>query len=142
MSLLNLLKFRLPKILDERGNLSVFENNGYFPFSIECISWFCSGEDTKYDGRLESNSFDLVVIVLAGSLKLLVREGLIEEEVLLDDACNCICLPVTTSSRISWSSADTCAFIAANAAPESDKPLIHFFPNSKASLEQYELLGQ
>lgn len=142
MSLLTLRNFRLPKILDERGNLSVFENDGYFPFSIECVSWLCSGEDSWYETRLESSPFDLVVIVLAGSLKLWVKEGLIEEEILLDDACNCICLPAHVASRISWSSADTCAFIAANAAPGIEKPTIHLFPNNKAPLEQYELLGQ
>jgi len=142
MSLLNLRKFRLPKILDERGNLSVFENNGYLPFEIACTSWFCSGEDTHYDTRLGSSPFDLVVIVLAGSLKLFVKEGLIEEEMLLDDACNCICLPATAASRISWSAADTCVFIAANAASTTGRPDIHLLPNSKASLERYELLGQ
>ena len=135
-------KFRLPKILDERGNLSVFENNGYFPFEIACVSWFCSNEDTYYNTRLGSSPFDLIVIVLAGSLKLLVKDGLIEEEVLLDDACNCICLPAAAISRISWSSADTCAFIAAGAATGADKPLIHLLPTSKAPLEQYELLRQ
>jgi len=142
MSLLTLRKFQLPKILDERGNLSVFENDGYFPFSIECTSWLCSGEDSWYDSRLESSTFDLVVIVLAGALKLLVKDGLIEEEVLLDMSCNCICLPSHVASRISWSSADTCAFIAANAALSTEKPMIHLFPNNKAPLEQYELLGQ
>jgi hypothetical protein len=142
MSLLTLRNFTLPRILDERGNLSVFENDGYFPFSIECVSWLCSGEDSRYDTRLGSSPFDLVVIVLAGSLKLWVKEGLIEEEVLLDDACNCICLPAHVASRISWSSADTCAFIAASAAPGIEKPMIHIFPNNKAPLEQYELLGQ
>lgn len=142
MSLLNLRKFPLPKILDERGNLSVFENNGYFPFEIECVSWFYSGEDTHYDTPPGSSPFDLVVIVLAGSLKMLVKEGLIEEEILLDDACNCICLPAMAASCISWSAADTCAFIAANTAPSTGRPHIHLFPNNKASLEQYELLGQ
>jgi len=142
MSLLNLRKFRLPKILDERGNLSVFENNGYFPFEIACISWFCSGEDTYYDTRLGASPYDLVIIVLAGSLKIVVKEGLIEEEILLDDAGNCICLPATVASRISWSSADTCAFIAANAAMETGNPQIHLLPNSKASLKQHELLRQ
>jgi hypothetical protein len=142
MSLLNLQKIRLPKILDERGNLSVFENNGYFPFEIACTSWFCSGEDTWYDTRLSSSSFDLVVIVLAGALKMQVKELLIEEEILLDDTCNCICIPAATTSRISWSAADTCAFIAANAAMETGKPVIHLLPTSKAPLEQYELLRQ
>jgi len=183
-------KFRLPKILDERGNLSVFENNGYFPFEIQWVSWFFSEADSAYDTRLASQ--DQVVIVLSGSLKINVRQtglpeniarfpecsnvcrpsddllrhgphrsepsqssvldnepparyvikdGLLEEEILLNDVCNCIHLPASTASRISWSAADTSAFITGSALTDAGQLYINFLPNRKTAHEHYELLG-
>jgi hypothetical protein len=39
--------FPLPKVYDEIGNLSFFENNYFFPFEIVWVSWIFANYKTE-----------------------------------------------------------------------------------------------
>ena len=142
MSLTTVKKFQLPTILDERGNLSVFENDLYFPFRIKWVSWFWTDADISYDAEPDYQADGRIMVILSGSMKLVVSTIFAEEEeIILNDTCNCIYIPPMTGLQLRSSHKNTTAFIASEAPVGTEKPDIHFLSPRKASYEQYQLLG-
>lgn len=75
MSFAEVRLIQLPKILDERGNLSFFENNKQLPFEIERVYWIYDvpgGE--KRGGHANKNSQE-VIIALSGSFDVILNDG-------------------------------------------------------------------
>lgn len=52
---------QLPKILDQRGNLSFFENNNHLPFTIQRVHWIYDApggeEQDRIIRKLSANSY-------------------------------------------------------------------------------------
>lgn len=70
---------QLPKIIDERGNLSFLENNNQIPFDIKRTYWIydVKGEEIRGGHAFkESREF---IIALSGSFDLVLNDG--EKEV-------------------------------------------------------------
>ena len=65
----------LPKILDERGNLSFVENNNQIPFTIKRTYWLYDvpGGESR-GGHAEKNNEELV-IAISGSFEIYVDDG-------------------------------------------------------------------
>ena len=139
MSLSTVKKFQLPTILDARGSLSVFENNRYFPFEIQWVSWFWNHAEIRYDADPQYNDFEQVIVLLSGSLLLSVSDGIEEVELVLDHSSNCIYIPPMILVQLKYASKDSTAFIASNVPAATEKPSLHFFRNRKASHEQFPL---
>ena len=69
----------LPKILDERGNLSFFENSNQIPFDIKRTYWIYDvpgGEIRGSHAFKESHEF---IVALSGSFDVVLHDG--EKEV-------------------------------------------------------------
>ncbi len=65
----------LPRILDQRGNLSFLEGNNHIPFEIKRTFWIYDvpgGEDRGGHAYLQSEEF---VIALSGSLDVVLNDG-------------------------------------------------------------------
>ncbi|MBR1564500.1 MAG: WxcM-like domain-containing protein [Paludibacteraceae bacterium] len=65
----------LPKILDERGNLSFIEQNNHVPFKIKRVYWIYDvpgGESRGAHGYRENEEF---VVALSGSFDVLIDNG-------------------------------------------------------------------
>ena len=65
----------LPKFLDERGNLSFFENDNQLPFTIQRVHWIYDvpgGEDRGGHAFKENQE---VVIALSGAFDVVVDDG-------------------------------------------------------------------
>lgn len=66
---------QLPKIIDERGNLSFLENNNQIPFDIKRTYWIydVKGEEIRGGHAFkESHEF---IIALSGSFDLILNDG-------------------------------------------------------------------
>ena len=75
MSLNKVVKIELPKILDERGNLSFFENNNQIPFKIRRTYWIYDvpgGEVRGSHAFKESQEF---IVALSGSFDVILHDG-------------------------------------------------------------------
>ena len=68
----------LPKILDERGNLSFFENSNQVPFDIKRTYWIYDvpGGETR-GGHAFKESHELIV-ALSGSFDIVLHDGVRE----------------------------------------------------------------
>lgn len=68
-----------PKIPDERGNLSFFENNVHIPFSISRTYWIYDVPGGEVRGGHAYKSLQEVIIALSGSFDVVLNDGVSEK---------------------------------------------------------------
>lgn len=66
---------KLPKIEDERGNLSFFENNVQIPFSIKRTYWIYDVPGGEFRGGHAFRQQQEVIIALSGSFDVILHDG-------------------------------------------------------------------
>ncbi|MCF2876619.1 MULTISPECIES: sugar 3,4-ketoisomerase [unclassified Tenacibaculum] len=66
---------QLPKILDERGNLSFLESNSHVPFEIKRTFWIYDVPGGEIRGGHAFKEQKEFIIVLSGSLDVIVFDG-------------------------------------------------------------------
>lgn len=75
MSLAQIKLINLPKILDERGNLSFLEENNHIPFKIQRVYWIYDvpgGEERGGHGYKKNQE---LIIALSGSFDVVLNDG-------------------------------------------------------------------
>jgi len=70
---------QLPKLLDERGNLSFFENNNQVPFNIARTYWIYDVPGGEARGGHAYRTLQEVIVALSGSFDVVLSNG--KEEV-------------------------------------------------------------
>jgi dTDP-4-dehydrorhamnose 3,5-epimerase-like enzyme len=65
----------LPKILDQRGNLSFFESEKHIPFPIKRIFWIYDVPGGEIRGGHAYHANEEVIIALSGSFDIVVNDG-------------------------------------------------------------------
>lgn len=68
-----------PKIPDERGNLSFFENDVQIPFSISRTYWIYDVPGGEVRGGHAYKSLQEVIIALSGSFDVVLHDGVSEK---------------------------------------------------------------
>ena len=66
---------QLPKFLDDRGNLSFFENDKQLPFAIKRVHWIYDVPGGEERGGLAYMETEEFIIALSGSFDVLVDDG-------------------------------------------------------------------
>jgi len=74
----------LPKILDERGNLSFFENNNQIPFSIARTYWIYDVPGGEIRGGHAYYNLQEVIVALSGSFDVILNDGKEEKKFFLN----------------------------------------------------------
>jgi glyoxylate utilization-related uncharacterized protein len=69
----------LPKILDERGNLSFLEGDRHIPFAIKRTYWIYDVPGGEQRGGHAFKKQQEVIIALSGSLDVVVNDGVNEK---------------------------------------------------------------
>ena len=72
MSLDNVKIIELPKIIDERGNLSFIESENHIPFKIERTYWIYDVPGGEIRGGHAYKSQQEIIIALSGSFDVIV----------------------------------------------------------------------
>jgi len=75
---------QLPKILDQRGNLSFLESNNHIPFEIKRVFWIYDvpgGEVRGGHAYYESQEF---IIALSGSFEIVLNDGINKQRITLN----------------------------------------------------------
>ncbi len=75
MTLQDVKLLKLPKILDERGNLSLFENEKQIPFSIARAYWIYDVPGGETRGGHAYHSLQEVIVALSGSFDVVLNDG-------------------------------------------------------------------
>ena len=64
-----------PKVLDERGNLSFFQNEDHIPFSIARTYWIYDVPGGEVRGSHAYKSLNEVIVALSGSFDVVLHDG-------------------------------------------------------------------
>lgn len=75
---------QLPKIPDDRGNLSFFENNKQIPFDIKRTYWIYDVPGGEIRGGHAFKEQQEFIIALSGSFDVIVNNGTTEEKFTLN----------------------------------------------------------
>ncbi len=107
---------KLPKILDERGNLSFFENDNQIPFTIRRAYWIYDVPGGEVRGGHAYKSLQEVIVALSGSFDLVLNDGVNQKVFTLNRSYNAIYIPKTIWRHMENFSTNSLALIVADQA--------------------------
>ncbi len=105
---------QFPKILDERGNLSFFENNKQIPFAIKRVYWIYDVPGGEVRGGHAYKTLQEVVIALSGSFDVVLFDGKKEQRYTLNRSYTALYIPKMTWRHMDNFSTNSTALIAAD----------------------------
>lgn len=114
MSILKAQIINLPKILDERGNLSFFQNNHQVPFEIQRVYWIYDVPGGEKRGGHAYKSLQEVIIALSGSFDVVLNDGNEEKTFTLNRSYYGLYVPKMVWRQLENFSTNSVAFIAAD----------------------------
>ena len=104
----------LPKFLDERGNLSFFENDNQLPFAIKRVHWIYDVPGGEERGGLAYKETEEFVVAMSGSFDVLVDDGKQQYHFSLNRSYKGVYIPAGTWRTITNYSTNAVAVIAAS----------------------------
>ena len=104
----------LPKFLDERGNLSFFENDNQLPFAIKRVHWIYDVPGGEERGGLAYKETEEFIVAMSGSFDVLVDDGEQQYHFSLNRSYMGVYVPAGTWRTITNYSTNSIAVIAAS----------------------------
>lgn len=105
---------QLPKFLDERGNLSFFENGNQIPFAIKRVHWIYDVPGGENRGGLAYKETEEFVVAMSGSFDVVVDDGVTRQKFTLNRSYYGLYIPAGTWRSIENFSTNSLAMIAAS----------------------------
>ena len=106
----------LPKIPDDRGNLSFFENSKQIPFDIQRVYWIYDVPGGEVRGGHAYRQLSEVIVALSGSFEVILHDGTEEKRFMLNRSYTGLYVPSMMWRRLENFSTNAMALIAADAA--------------------------
>lgn len=107
-------KVQLPKILDERGNLSVIEEKKNIPFEIKRVYWIYDVPGGEFRGGHAFKDTDELIVALSGSFDLVLHDGTQEYRFPLNRSYDGVFVPKMIWRKIENFSTNSLALILAS----------------------------
>ncbi|ADY53766.1 WxcM-like domain-containing protein [Pseudopedobacter saltans DSM 12145] len=114
MSLADVRIIDLPKILDERGNLSFLEENRHIPFEIKRSYWIYDVPGGEIRGGHSYRINQEVIIALSGSFDVVLNDGKEEKTYSLNRSYNALYVPNRIWRHMENFSTNSLAFVVAS----------------------------
>ena len=111
---------QLPKFLDERGNLSFFENDNQLPFVIQRVHWIYDVPGGEERGGLAYKETEEFIVAMSGSFDVLVDDGEQQYHFSLNRSYMGVYVPACTWRTITNYSTNAVAVIAASTHYDSN----------------------
>ncbi len=105
---------QLPKFLDDRGNLSFFENEAQIPFVIRRVHWIYDVPGGEFRGGVAYEETEEFIVAMSGSFDVLVDDGLHQYKYTLNRSYMGVYVPAGTWRTIENYSTNAIAVIAAS----------------------------
>ena len=105
---------QLPKFLDERGNLSFFENNNQIPFKIKQVHWIFDVPGGEERGGLAYKKTEEFIVAASGSFDVIVDDGKKRQTIQLNRSYNGVYIPKGLWRAVENFSTNAVAIIAAS----------------------------
>ncbi|RZL46389.1 MAG: WxcM-like domain-containing protein [Pedobacter sp.] len=121
MSLDKVKLIELPKILDDRGNLSFLEENNHIPFKIQRAYWIYDVPGGEERGGHSYHSNQEFIIALSGSFDVVLNDGFNQKVFSLNRSYVGLYVPNQIWRNMNNFSTNSLAFIVASTVfDESD----------------------
>ncbi len=104
----------LPKILDERGNLTFLEGNNHIPFETKRVYWIYDVPGGEIRGSHAFKKSQEFIIALSGSFDVILNDGEQEKKHSLNRSYHGIYVPNMTWRRIENFSTNSLALIVSS----------------------------
>lgn len=104
----------LPKILDDRGNLSFFQNNTQVPFEIRRVYWIYDVPGGEIRGGHAYKTLQEVIVALSGSFDVVLFDGKEEKRFTLNRSYQGLYVPGMIWKHLENFSTNSVALIAAD----------------------------
>ena len=119
-------KISLPKILDDRGNLSFFENDHQIPFQIQRVYWIYDVPGGESRGGHAYKDLQEVIIALSGSFNVVLNDGFTEQVFTLNRSYDALYVPKLIWRQMENFSTNSLAFIATDFNYKEDQYIRDF----------------
>lgn len=120
MSLSQVRLIDLPKVLDERGNLSFFQGNDQLPFTIKRVYWVYDVPGGEIRGGHAFIKQHEIIIALSGSFDVIVSNGSIKKKISLNRSYFGLYIPSMIWRSLENFSTNSLALVAASTEYSAD----------------------
>lgn len=104
----------LPRVFDERGNLSFIEEENHIPFKIKRVYWIYDVPGGEFRGSHAFKESEEFIIALSGSFDIYLHDGHKEMKVLLNRSYYGVYIPKLVFRRIENFSTNSLALVIAS----------------------------
>jgi dTDP-4-dehydrorhamnose 3,5-epimerase-like enzyme len=104
----------LPKILDERGNLSFFQNEHHLPFTMKRVYWIYDVPGGEIRGGHAYREMQEFIIALSGSFDVVLFDGKEEKKFTLNRSYYGLYVPKMVWRSMENFSTNALAFVASD----------------------------
>ena len=105
---------QLPKFLDDRGNLSFFENDNQLPFAIKRVHWIYDVPGGETRGGVAYKTAEEFIVAMSGSFDVVVSDGKQEWKFTLNRSYMGVYIPAGLWRSVVNYSSNSVALIAAS----------------------------
>ena len=102
----------LPKVLDDRGNLSFFQNGTHIPFEIKRVYWIYDVPGGEQRGGHAYKTLQEFIVALSGSFDVVLNDGVNEKRFTLNRSYYGLYVPKMIWRHIENFSTNSLALIA------------------------------
>ena len=104
----------LPRFLDERGNLSFFENGNQIPFEIKRVHWIFDVPGGEERGGVAYKETEEFIVAASGSFDVIVDDGFTRQTIPLNRSYKGVYIPRGVWRAVNNFSTNAVALIAAS----------------------------
>lgn len=105
---------KLPKILDERGNLSFFQQGTHLPFDIARVYWIYDVPGGEVRGGHAYKELQELIVALSGSFDVVVNDGIEQKKFTLNRSYYGLLVPKMIWRQLENFSTNSLCLIAAS----------------------------
>jgi hypothetical protein len=104
----------IPKILDDRGNLSVIEEESHIPFIIRRVYWIYDVPGGEFRGSHAFKNTEELIVALSGSFDVILHNGIEEKKFSLNRSYYGLFVPRMIWRKLNNFSTNSLALILAS----------------------------
>lgn len=119
-------KISLPKILDDRGNLSVIEEENHIPFKIERVYWIYDVPGGEFRGSHAFKNTHEFIVALSGSFDVVLNDGIKNKKYSLNRSYYGLYIPSMTWRTLKNFSTNSLAVVLASKEYDEDEYIRDF----------------
>ncbi|MBQ4205704.1 MAG: WxcM-like domain-containing protein [Bacteroidales bacterium] len=110
----------LPRYLDDRGNLSYFENGNQIPFEIKRVHWIFDVPGGEERGGLAYKETEEFIVAASGSFDVIIDDGTNRQTIQLNRSYKGVYIPKGLWRAVENFSTNAVAIIAASTLYDED----------------------